>query len=73
MNKFEDSKNSKESIMNEMSKIDKKRASLLDMRMNEELDTDEYKKLKNDLTNRYLEYQERLNDLNELDEDISTK
>jgi hypothetical protein len=59
--------------MNEMSKIDKKRASLLDMRMNEELDTDEYKKLKNDLTNRYLEYQERLNDLNELDEDISTK
>jgi hypothetical protein len=63
----------KESLMREMSKIDKKRASLLDMRMNEEIDTLEYKTLKNELSERYFSLSEELQNTNALGEDILEK
>lgn len=59
--------------MQELSKIDRKKANLLDMRMNEELEPEEYKKLKNELSDRYFELSEQLGNFSVLGDDILEK
>jgi len=71
--KHGDIESRKEIIHQELVKIDRKRASLLDMRMNEELDSAEYKKLKNELSDRYFQLSEEVQNLVALSDDILTK
>lgn len=59
--------------MQELSKIDRKKANLLDMRMNEELEPEEYKKLKNELADRYFELSEQFGQFGALWDDVIEK